>query len=87
AKITVLDGFSYEKDYGDGSCENEFCLAAFTRFDGKIIPNKEHAGKIHKAPAKAVVDEIHSQPGKYPVWFKETVALVVADSNGRLFFK
>ncbi len=84
ADVTVLKGFSYEKDYGDGSCENEYCLAAFTVFTGKIKPGKEHVGKIVNVPAKQVAKERESR--KYPVWFVETVKLVMKDSEGKKFF-
>ena len=77
ADVEVLDGFSYEKDYGDGSCENEFCLAAYTVFSGTIRPNTEHAGKIANVAAKKVAAELKTNPAKYPIWFKETVRIVL----------
>ena len=83
--ITVLSGFSYEKDYGDGTCENEFCLTAFAIFDGKIKPNKIHAPKINFISSKKVLEEIDSD--KYPIWFKETVNIVSKDENGKKFFE
>ena len=85
ADVEVLDGFSYEKDYGNGSCENEFCLAAYTVFSGKIKPNAEHAGKIANVPAKNVVAELKSMPKKYPVWFVETAGIVKGSSAGKFF--
>ncbi len=85
-KVKILGGYSYEKDYGDGSCENEFCIAAFSVFDGNITPSKEHAGKIINVPAKEVLKEINSAQKKYPVWFKETIKIVSEDALGKKFF-
>ncbi|MAG18187.1 MAG: hypothetical protein CL944_01800 [Candidatus Diapherotrites archaeon] len=84
-EMKVLNGFSYEKDYGDGSCENEFCLAAFISYSGEINHNAEHAGKIVNVPAKQVLEELETD--KYPVWFKEVVKIVQADSEGKKFFE
>ena len=86
-EITVLGGFSYEKDYGDGSCENEFCLAAFAVYTGSIKPNGEHVIKLMNFPAKKVRDEIKAGSSKYPVWFVETTRIVAADFNGKKFFE
>ncbi len=85
AKVEILGGFSYEKDYGDGSCENEFCLAAFCVYGGGIKEDKGHTDKIVKIPAKKVLAEIGSE--KYPVWFGETVKIVKDDSEGKKCFQ
>ncbi len=84
--VKVLGGFSYEKDYGDGSCENEFCLAAYATYDGEIVPNNEHAGKILNVPAKKVSKELSSGSAQYPVWLKGTLEIVMKDSQGKKFF-
>jgi isopentenyldiphosphate isomerase len=87
AEIKILGGYSYEKDYGDGSCENEYCLAAFTEYSGKIIPSASHTNnKIIEIPAKNVLKDIQSGSSNYPVWFKETVKIVYNDSVGKKFF-
>ena len=85
--VKVLTGFSYENDYGDGSCENEYCLASFTVSDVDIKPNSEHTGKISSIKASQVFQELESIPKKYPVWFKETVKIVMNDSEGKKFFE
>lgn len=87
ANVKVLSGFSYENDYGDGSCENEFCLAAFIVSTKNIQPNSEHAEKISNIKASQVFQELESNPKKYPVWFKETVKIVMNDSDGKKFFE
>ena len=84
--VKVLSGFSYEKDYKDGSCENEYCLAAFMVSNSEISHNAEHSGKISNIKASRVAQELESGSSKYPVWFKETVRIVIADSKGKEFF-
>ncbi len=84
--VIVLGGFSYEKDYGDGTCENEFCLAAFAAFGGKISHSSEHALKIVNEPAKKVALEIGNGSGQYPIWLKETVKIVSGSKDGKKFF-
>ncbi len=85
-QVKVLGGYSYEKDYGDGSCENEYCLAAFITHSRKITPHKEHAPSIVNVPAKEVLKDIRSGSSKYPVWLKETLAIVAKDEEGKKFF-
>jgi isopentenyl-diphosphate delta-isomerase len=85
-KIKILGGFAYYNDYGDGSCENEFCLAAFTVYDGGIIPNRDDAVRIVRLPVKEVVQELVTRPELFPVWLKETVTIVKKDFEGRRLF-
>lgn len=84
--VKILGGYSYEKDYADGSCENEYCVAAFAVYDEKIIPNAEHTGKVFFIPAKSVLRELDSGSKSYPVWFRETIEIVKKDANGKKFF-
>lgn len=74
--IQILEGYTYDRDYGDGSCENEFCLAAFTRYSGKITPNKEEVIRMVNINAEQVAKEIELDSNHYPVWFGKTVAIV-----------
>jgi isopentenyldiphosphate isomerase len=86
-EIKILGGYSYEKDYGDGSCENEYCLAAFTEYSGKIIPSASHTNnKIIKIPAKTVLKDIQGGSSNYPVWLRETIRIVYSDEQGKNFF-
>lgn len=87
AKISILGGFSYEKDYGDGSCENEYCIAAYCVHTGKIVPDKEHVGKIINVQAKQVLFEIKNQSAKYPVWLVDTIKIVAKDKEGEKLFE
>lgn len=86
AEVKVLGGYSYEKDYGDGSCENEYCLAAFTEHSGKVSPAAEHAPKIINVPAKEALKDIKSGSNRYPVWLKETMEIVSKDKEGGKLF-
>lgn len=85
-KLRVLSGFPYEKEYGDGSCENEFCLAAFVQYDGELRPNKEEAPKIINMKGSKVLGELVLSPENYPIWFKDTVGIVKSDSEGSNYF-
>ena len=64
--LHLLKGYAYENDYGDGSCENEFCLPAFTVYDGVVVADKGHVVKIVKIPAKEVVQSVMAEAGKLP---------------------
>ena len=85
--LVILGGCSYEKDYGDSSCENEFCLAAYCVYAGAIKPRAEHAPAVMAVSAKEVLMGINSGSAKYPVWLKETVGIVAKDREGGKFFR
>ena len=84
--IRVVEGFPYEKDYGDGSCENEFCLAAFALYDGGISLNRREADRIVYLPATELVRELVLGPENFSVWLKDTVRIVKADPEAGRFF-
>jgi isopentenyl-diphosphate delta-isomerase len=84
--IKILSGFSYEKDYGDGSCENEYCLVAFTVYDGPITPDKDQVPMVAKLSAKKVVAE-PATSSKYPIWFYKSMELVKNDEEGAKLFE
>jgi len=78
-----LGGFSYEKDYGDGTCENEYCLALVVEYDGALVPNpKEIEGGLIFLPAKEAVADSRKNPEKYAVWFNR--AAEILGKSGRL---
>ncbi len=84
--IRMLRGFPYYHDYGDGSCENEFCFSAFLVYDGPIRPNREEVARVVRLPAREVVQDLVARPENFSVWFKDTVRVVMADGEGgRLF--
>lgn len=84
-----FDGFSYEKDYGDGTCENEFCLVSIAPFDGKMKPNEKEVvgGKFYYLPAKKALKEVAQNPGKYTIWFVKAIELLAKDQTGRKYVK
>ena len=84
--IRVLKGFAYEHEYDDGSCENEFCLAAFAIYDGKISPNKKEVIKVVHMATKEALQELVVRPENFPVWLKDTVRIVKNDEEGARFF-
>lgn len=84
--IKVLDGFSYRNEYHDGTCENEYCLAAFAVYDGPIMPNKREVERIVRLPMPEVMRELITRPENFTVWLKETVRIVRLDSDGRMLF-
>lgn len=71
-----LGGFSYEKDYGDGTCENEYCLVLVVEYTGKILPNpKEIEGKPIFLPVKKAIVDARENPKKYSVWFGPAIEI------------
>ncbi len=85
-KVSVLGGFPYSKDYGDGTCENEFCVVAFALYDGLVIPNGEEVDRIVRLQVREVVSELVSRPENFPVWLKDSVRIVKSDGEGRRLF-
>ncbi|MFX1254251.1 MAG: NUDIX domain-containing protein [Promethearchaeota archaeon] len=84
--LSILSGFSYKKDYGDGTCENEYCIAAFVVYDGEIDGNHNHVEEIKTISISQIVEEITSKSQKYPVWFNETIQIVKLDPNAQKLF-
>lgn len=63
-------GFSYEKDYGDDTCENEFCLVLSVNYGGPIKPNPEEIeGNLILMPVAKAIAESKKHPEKFEVWF------------------
>ena len=85
-EINMLGGVSYEKDYLDGSCENEYLLAAYTVYAGSKIKGSEEAPKIHYVKAGTVLKELKSNPQKYAAWFGMIVDIVWRDAAGKKLF-
>ncbi len=85
--LVHFDGFSYEKDYGDGTCENEFCLVSIAFSDGRMKPNEKEVegGKLFFLPAKKALAEVRQNPGKYTIWFVEAIELLAKDPVGRKY--
>ncbi len=87
AKIKVLSGVAYENDYKDGSCENEYVLAAYMVYNGPMIKGTKEAPVIHYIKPKDLLEELESKPQKYAVWLKFAVTIVKKDPSGRSLFE
>ncbi len=87
AEIIMLGGVSYEKDYHDGSCENEYLLAAYTVYTGPKINGSEDAPTVHYIKASKVLEDLKSSPKKYAAWFGMVVDIIRHDGNGNLLFE
>ena len=83
--LVHFDGFSYYKDYKDGTCENEFCLVSIAPYSGKIKPNEKEAEKIGFFPARKALQEIKKNPDKYTIWFVKAIELLSKDPMGRKY--
>jgi len=87
-EIENLGGFSYEKDYGDGTCENEYCFVLVAEYSGKIIPNpKEMDKKLVLMRAKDAVADVKKNPQKYAVWVPSAAEIFEKSRPAKKFFK
>lgn len=78
-----LGGVSYEKDYSDGTCENEYCLVAIANYDGKITLNeKEAVGQIVLLAFEKAKKEVRANPSKFPPWFLKSFK--IAEKSGAI---
>ena len=81
-----LGGFSYGEDYGDGTCENEYCLVLVVEYNGKIVPNpNEIEGNIILLPAKKAIGDSRKNPEKYSVWFKPAIEIFAKHPKTKRF--
>jgi isopentenyl-diphosphate Delta-isomerase len=85
-KVVVLEGYSYDKDYGDGTCENEFLLAAYLVYDGVVRPNRKEVERIVRLPVREVLEELIISPENFAVWLKDTVRIVKNDNEASRLF-
>ncbi|MBN2067102.1 MAG: NUDIX domain-containing protein [Candidatus Diapherotrites archaeon] len=80
-EIKKLGGFSYEKDYGDGTCENEYCLVLSVNYSGGIKPNPEEMeGAVMLMPVPEAVSDSKNCPEKFEVWFN--LAIPIFEKSG-----
>lgn len=81
-----LGGFSYERDYGDGTSENEFCLVSILKFGGEVRAN---AGQMHGEPicrkVGEVIQELKIKPNEYPPWFHLTMRVFLESPKNKEF--
>ena len=84
--VLNLGGFSYEKDYGDGTCENEYCLTLVVSYKGEVKPNpKEIEGNAILVPVKEAIADSKSDKEKYAVWFYPAIEIFEASSEAKRF--
>lgn len=87
-KLQVLrfGGFSYEKDYGDGTCENEYCFVLGVEYSGKITPNpKEIEGSITFMPVDQAIAEAKVNHEKFEMWFNLAIPIFESHPNAKRF--
>ena len=86
--VTDMGGFSYEKDYGDGTCENEYCLSLFVEYSGEIKPNPEEVeGDPILIPIKEAVADSKTDKEKYAVWFYPAIEIFEKHSATKKFIE
>lgn len=79
--VTNYGGFSYEKDYGDGTCENEYCFVLSVEYNGQITPNQDEIhGEIVYMPADQSIAESKVDSEKFEIWFN-LAAPIFAESE------
>jgi isopentenyldiphosphate isomerase len=79
-------GFSYEKQYSDGTCENEFLLVSIAKYNGEFKPNpKEVIGGLTFLPAKNALKEVTHFPEKYEVWFKKSIEFLAKNPRAKKY--
>jgi len=86
--VTKYGGFSYEKDYGDGTCENEYCLVLSVEHSGSITPNPEEMeGEITMMPISQAISESKSSPKKFEIWFNLAIPIFEKHPEAKKFIE
>lgn len=79
-------GFSYEKDYGDGSCENEYCLVLSVDYNGVLTPNPEEiSGPIILIGVLESVKALKEHPERFEVWFNHAVPIFESSEKAKKY--
>jgi len=89
-KLPVLNlgGFSYEQDYGDGTCENEYCLCLVVSYAGELKPNPEEIeGKLILIPTKEAIEDAKKNREKYEVWFHPAIEIFEKHLEAKKFIE
>lgn len=86
--IENYGGFSYEKDYGDGTCENEYCLVLSVEHGGKLLPNKDEIeGEIALMPIKKAMIESKQAPELFEVWFNLAIPVFAKSKKAKKYLQ
>lgn len=81
-------GFPYEKDYWDGTCENEYCLVLSVEYDSKLVPNKDEVeGEITFMPIKKAVIESKQAPELFEVWFNHAIPIFKKSKKAKKYLE
>ncbi len=83
-----LGGFSYEKDYGDGTCENEFCLSLVVEYSGSLSPNPDEIeGELIFIPVKEAIEDSKNNREKYSAWFCPAIEIFEKHPEAKRFIE
>ena len=81
-------GFSYDKDYGDGSCENEYCLVLSVEYDGALVANPgEMDGPIIQMGVLDSIKVSKEHPEKFEVWFNHAAPIFEASEKAKKYLE
>ena len=81
-------GFSYKKDYGGGTCENEYCLVLSVECNGKLVPNQqEMEGGIIQTPVKKAIIESKQAQETFEVWFNHAIPIFEKSKKAKKYLK
>lgn len=78
-----LGSFVYfAKHPGDGSCENEFCVIMFGRYDGNVSPNPEDVYEYKWMDFQEFVKDAKTRPEVYTPW--SVLMVETLEKSGKL---
>ncbi len=81
-------GFSYEKNYGDGTCENEYCLVLSVDYSGSLTANSEEieGGVSQTSIAESIADS-KAHPEKFEVWFNHAAPIFEGSEKAKKYLE
>ena len=62
--------FAYQAEFGEAGSENELCHVYLGKVNYDVTPNENEIEAIRYLGAKALLDELESQPASFTPWFK-----------------
>jgi isopentenyldiphosphate isomerase len=86
--VTKYGGFSYEKEYNDGTCENEYCLVLSVEHSGPLKPNpNEMEGGIILMSVKTALVNSKKNPEDFEVWFNLAVPVFEKSEKAKKYLQ
>jgi len=77
ASLQFIYKFAYQAEFGEAGSENELCHVYLGKVNYDVTPNEHEIDSIRYLSAKALLEELESQPENFTPWFKmEWLALV-----------